>query len=265
MPTLPSEPLPESHHAREVAESFGIDPARYDRARPRYPAALLEAVVPAGSTVLDVGTGTGIVARQLQASGCTVLGVEVDPRMAEFARRDLDVEVSAFETWNPAGRTFDVVVSGQTWHWIDPVAGAAKAAEALRPGGLLAAFWNVGLPPADLAEAFADVYRRVVPESLAARWSSVDPNGYRVLCDRAADGIRQSNAFGEPETRRHDWTHTYTRDEWLDQVPTTGAHTRFPPDDLAAVLTGLGAVIDEAGGSLTVEYATVAVTAVRAE
>ncbi|HWO60871.1 MAG TPA: class I SAM-dependent methyltransferase [Umezawaea sp.] len=259
MPTLPSEP----HQAREVAESFGIDPARYDRARPRYPEALLEAVVAAGSTVLDVGTGTGIVARQLQARECTVLGVEVDPRMAEFARRDLDVEVSAFETWDPAGRTFDAVVSGQTWHWIDPVAGAAKAAECLRPNGLLAAFWNVGQPPPELAEAFAAVYREVVPDSLAARWATVDPNGYEVLCGRAADGIRTSNAFGEPETRRYDWTHTYTRDEWLDQVPTTGAHTRFPPDDLARVLAGLGAVIDAAGGGLTVEYATVVVLARR--
>jgi SAM-dependent methyltransferase len=255
--------VPEAHRAREVAESFGTDPARYDRARPRYPAALLEEVVAAGPTVLDVGTGTGIVARQLQASGCAVLGVEVDPRMAEFARRDLDVEVSPFETWDPAGRTFDAVVSGQTWHWIDPVAGAAKAAESLRPNGLLAVFWNVGQPPPELTEAFADVYRRVVPDSLAARWATVDPNGYSVLCEKAADGIRGSSAFGEPETRRHDWQHTYTRDEWLDQVPTTGAHTRFPPDDLAAVLAGLGAVIDAAGGSLTVQYATVAVLARR--
>lgn len=259
MPILPSRP----HEAREVAESFGIDPARYDRARPRYPDPLVEALTAAGPTVLDVGTGTGIVARQLRAAGCAVLGVEVDPRMAEFARRDLDVEVSAFETWDPAGRTFDAVVSGQTWHWIDPVAGAAKAAEALRPDGLLAVFWNVGQPPPELSRAFADVYRAVVPDSQAARWATVDPDGYSALCDRAADGLRASGAFGEPGRLRFDWSRAYTRDEWLDQVPTTGAHTRFPPDDLARVLDGLGAAIDAAGGVVAVEYATVAVTARR--
>src|SRR5690242_2498239 len=141
MPTLPSEP----HHHRDVAESFGADADRYDRARPRYPDALLKRIVEAapGADVLDVGTGTGIVARQLRERGCRVLGVEVDPRMAEVARRyGVDVEVAAFEAWDAAGRTFDAVVSGQTWHWIDPETGAVQAARALRPGGPLVLFWN---------------------------------------------------------------------------------------------------------------------------
>ena len=51
---------------------------------------------------------------------------------------------------------------------MDPVAGAAKAAEVLRPGGRLAVFWNTGQPPAGLDEAFGEVYRRVLPESLVA-------------------------------------------------------------------------------------------------
>lgn len=42
----------------------------------------------------------------------------------------------------------DAVVAGQAWHWIDPVAGTAKAARVLRPGGMLALFRNVfGFPP----------------------------------------------------------------------------------------------------------------------
>jgi len=83
-----------------------------------------------------------------------VLGIDVDARMAELARRrGVDVELAAFEAWDRAGRTFDAVVSAQTWHWIDPVAGAAKAAETLRPGGRLAVFWNADKPPADLAQA----------------------------------------------------------------------------------------------------------------
>ncbi|MCS7479405.1 methyltransferase domain-containing protein [Umezawaea endophytica] len=265
MPTLPPEDRREAHQAREVAESFGIDPERYDRARPRYPEALVHAVVAAapGPDVLDVGTGTGIAARQFQAAGCTVSGVEVDPRMAEFARRHLDVDVSAFETWNAAGRTFDAVVSGQTWHWIDPVAGAAKAAEVLRPGGLLAVFWNVGQPPPELGAAFAEVYRRVVPDSLAARWASTDPGGYSILSAKATEALRDSGAFAEPELTSYAWERAYTRDEWLDELPTTGAHTRFPPDALAKILAGIGEAVDAAGGGFTMAYTAVAVTAVR--
>jgi predicted RNA methylase len=54
---------------------------------------------------LDVGCGTGIAARQFQAAGYTVLGVEPDTRMAEFARRsEIAVEVATFEAWDSAGR-----------------------------------------------------------------------------------------------------------------------------------------------------------------
>jgi SAM-dependent methyltransferase len=111
-----------------------------------------------GRDVLDVGIGTGVSARAFQTAGCRVLGVEVDSRMAEFARqRGFDVEVARFEDWDAAGRRFDAIIAGMTWHWIDPAAGARKAAGLLRPDGRLAVFWNIGQPPPDLAGAFSDV------------------------------------------------------------------------------------------------------------
>ena len=66
----------------------------------------------------------------------TVLGVDVDARMADHSRASgLEVEVAAFEDWDPGGRIFDVVAAAQTWHWIDPVAGdSQRGAERLRPG-----------------------------------------------------------------------------------------------------------------------------------
>ena len=76
------------HLRRDLAESFGADPERYDRTRPRYPDAMVDRIVAAspGPDVLDVGCGTGIAARQFQAAGCRVLGVDPDARMAERAR-----------------------------------------------------------------------------------------------------------------------------------------------------------------------------------
>jgi len=78
----------DSHEARHLAESFGEDAARYDRARPSYPDALVQRIVAACPElhVLDVGIGTGIAARQFQAADCRILGVEVDSRMADLAR-----------------------------------------------------------------------------------------------------------------------------------------------------------------------------------
>jgi SAM-dependent methyltransferase len=218
-----------------------------------------------GPGVLDVGCGTGIEARQFQAAGCTVLGVEPDERMADFARRSgIEAEVATFEAWDPAGRVFDAVVAGQAWHWVDPVAGAAKAAQVLRPGGRLAAFWHVFQLPAGVAEAFAAVYQRVVPDS-PFNFQSARPalDVYQGMFTKAADGVRGVGGFTDPEQWRYDWKRSYTRDEWLDQMPTQGPLTRIPPDKLAEVLEGTGAAIDAMGGSFTMPYATVAVTAAR--
>jgi len=255
-----------SHQAREMAESFGSDPGRYDRTRPSYPTAMVERVAAAspGPRVLDVGCGTGIAARQFQAAGCQVLGVEVDPRMADFARGSgIEVEVAKFEEWDPAGRTFDAVVSGQTWHWVDPVAGAAKAAQALRPQGRLALFWNVQQPPDGLAEAFSAVYRRLLPGSVFAAQTRPGVDAYSRLVDKAAEGIEADGGFGQAEQWRFDWEQVYTRDEWLDQVPTAGGHSRFPPATLNELLAGLGDAIDREGGSFTMRYVTVVLTAER--
>nr|WP_229879568.1 class I SAM-dependent methyltransferase [Streptomyces echinoruber] len=258
------------HEHRAMAESFGGDAERYDRARPRYPQALVEHVTGAspGRAFLDVGCGTGIAARQFLAAGCTVLGVEPDARMAEVARRlGVDVEVSTFEAWEPAGRRFDAVVSGQAWHWIDPVAGAAKAARVLRPGGVLALFWNVPRLPPAVAGALAEVYARVVPDApfdlrAMADASAVDRYRERIF-GAARDGLRETGRFAAPREWRQDWEYTCTREAWLEQLPTSGALTRLPPDRLAQVLDGAGAAVDALGGSFPLTYATVALTAVR--
>ncbi|WP_026922599.1 class I SAM-dependent methyltransferase [Glycomyces arizonensis] len=271
MTTRPSNQLPEVHRARDAAESFGVDAARYDRTRPTYPAEMIDRLAAAapGRDVLDVGCGTGISSRLLQEAGCRVLGLDVDERMAEFARgKGLEVEVAKFEEWEAKGRTFDAVVAAQTWHWVDPVAGAAKAAEVLRPGGLLATVWNVAQPPLDMSKAFAEASIQVLPPQMAEMFkkSGVEKSaleGYQVMFDNAVRGIREAGGYTEPVEWRTAWEHEYTRDEWLDQLPTGGIYTRLPKPKLDQLLEATGRVIDEAGGAFTVQYTTVAVTAVR--
>ena len=262
----------ESHQARELAESFGSDAERYDRARPRYPGPWWTGSsppAPGPGLCLDVGCGTGIAARQFQAAGCRVLGVDPDARMAELARRrGLEVEVAMFEAWDSGGREFDAVVAGQAWHWVDPVAGAAKAAEVLRPGGRLAVFWNVFQPPPDLAEAFAAVYRRVLPDSPLLRGGADDRglDAYPGLFAKAADGMRQAGAFGDAGAVavRLGPAATPGTNGWTRCRP-SAASGQIPEDGQREICwRAFGAAIDAAGGSFTVQYATVAVAAARA-
>jgi SAM-dependent methyltransferase len=254
----------EPHRLRQVAESFGVDAERYDRARPSYPNSLIQRVIAAspGLEFLDVGCGTGIGARQYRAAGVTVLGVDPDARMADFARQTgIEVEIGKFEAWDPRGRSFDAVVAGQAWHWVDPVVGAGKAAQVLRPHGLLALYWHVFDPPGPVADAFDEVLQRVAPD-VALKNPGLQLQLHNLK--RAVDGIRTVGGFGEPEEWRFEWQRRYTRDEWLDHLPTTGTLTQLRPDELATILDAVGTAIDAAGGGFTMQYVTLAVAATRA-
>lgn len=250
-----------------MAESFGTDAQRYDRARPGYPGELVARVIAGspGREVLDVGTGTGIAARQFQAAGCAVLGVEPDERMAELARaRGLETDVATFEDWQPSGRTFDAVIAAQSWHWVDQLVGAEKAAEVLRPRGRLAVFGHVYEPPAEVAEPFAAALRRVVPDLPFSGRPARNPLAlYEAGYQKVADTIRETGRFEEPELWRFDWERQYTRDQWLELLPTTGGLTRLPRDRTAEILDAVGAAVDSMGGSFTMSYTTLATSAVR--
>ncbi len=253
------------HEDRRRAESFGADAAQYDRARPGYPAALVDdclAGLPAGPpvSVLDVGCGTGIAARLFRERGAAVLGVEIDERMAEVARASgLTVEVGAFETWDRRGRSFDLLTSAQAWHWIDPFEGAVKAAETLAPGGRIGLLWNVGVLPADTSAAFEEVYDRLAPGL----------DDYSVLLgafggqrfEAAQKGLMETGRFFPPELRTYQWEVKYTRAEWLDLLPTHSDHRALPDERLQQLLSSIGDVIDGMGGSFEMGYQAVLITA----
>ena len=78
----------------------------------------------------------------------------------------------------------------------------------------------------------------------------------------AADGMR--DGFAPPEEWRFEWEHEYTRDAWLEQVPTFGGHVTLAPDQRAALLAGIGAAVDAVGGRFVMRYTTLAVAATAA-
>jgi hypothetical protein len=173
--------------------------------------------------------------------------------------------VARFEDWESAGRSFDTLTAAQTWHWIDPSAGAAKAASVLRPGGRIALFWNAFEPPAALRRAFGEVHARILPAApnLWTHEGSI-ADGYARMVAVAATGLDATGAFGPVEEWRFEWDHDYTAESWLDVLPTYGGMgSRLPADQLQAVLDGNAEAIGAAGGSFTMHYTTVAGTTTR--
>jgi SAM-dependent methyltransferase len=258
------------HRDRRRACSFGESAELYDRARPGYPAALIDDLTAeAPREVLDVGCGTGKASRLFLERGCNVLGVEPDPAMAAVARgHGVTVEDGTFEDWDPRGRTFDLVVAGQSWHWVDPVPGLAKVGAVLRPGGRFAAFWNLDSYDAGTKAGLRAVYERVAPELVDG-----STRGGMALALRARErgdddeelaALRASGLFRDCEVRRYAWSQTYPTAVWLDRVSTHSDHRMLPPDRLAALLDALRSALAARGGEITVHFETLTVTATRA-
>ena len=58
-----------------------------------------------------------------------------------------------------------------------------------------------------------------------------------------------------------EWAYAHSTREWTAQVPTHGGANKLPPETLAELVAGIGAAIDDVGGSFRMHYTTVVVTA----
>ncbi|MER5784459.1 class I SAM-dependent methyltransferase [Streptomyces mobaraensis] len=157
---------------------FGEAAEEYDAARPGYPAQLCADVLEFARhgaegrvEALEVGAGTGKATLAFAALGVSVTAIEPDPRMAAvLARHHADrpgitVHPGEFETWDAAGRRFDLLFSAQAWHWVDPEVRWSRARSVLRPGGALALFWNDWyITDEPLRRELVAVHDRFLPE-----------------------------------------------------------------------------------------------------
>ena len=154
-----------SARKREALELFSGLPRRYDQLSaalsfwqdPRWRRALVDAVAPRdGERLLDVATGTGMVAAELLARArCTVVGLDQSPQMLSaarerFARGDSDrvqlVEGQA-EALPFPDESFEALTFTYLLRYVDdPRATMRELVRVVRPGGRIASL-EFGVPP----------------------------------------------------------------------------------------------------------------------
>jgi demethylmenaquinone methyltransferase / 2-methoxy-6-polyprenyl-1,4-benzoquinol methylase len=169
--------LPRRYDLLSAALSFGQDP--------RWRRALVSAVAPApGARVLDVATGTGMVAAELLArADCSVVGIDQSAEMLSAARarfagnERIELLEGQAESLPFADQSFDALTFTYLLRYVDdPRATVGELARVLRPGGRIASL-EFGVPPAPPARAAWRLYTAVglpVLGRLASReWAEV--------------------------------------------------------------------------------------------
>ena len=129
---------------------FGRTASDYSTYRQGFPEDLYELLTElgvrfSGAKAVDLGTGTGTLARGMARRGASVTAIDPSSAMThEAARLDMEWGVSTHYLNTSAEKTglesgsFDLVTSGQSWWWFEHDPALAEAQRILRPGGILA-------------------------------------------------------------------------------------------------------------------------------
>lgn len=253
--------------------SFGRIAESYDSHRPSYHPDLFRWLVShydlsASSCILEVGSGTGKATMDLLGIGSELDLVEPSEEMTRilsskiFGENKVNIFTSDFETIDLGDGGYDLVASGQAWHWVTSGVGSAKASRLLRKGGGLAVFWNrgtisdssVGEPLADLLEGIDQRPRR-------------SPEGYLIYGPQSREEyleeLEASGLFSEVTSLSFTWNEILQGDEAAALMSTLSEIHTLEPQDEARVLTEISEIVSRSPRGVEVTFETLAYVATK--
>ena len=246
----PPEPAGPELHPLAVA-GFGSAAEAYERGRPDYPAAAISALVERlalgpGLVVVDLAAGTGKLTRDLIPTGADVIAVEpIDAMAALLARAAPTAQLlrGTAEAIPMPDDSADVITVAQAFHWFDATRAAAEMARVLRPGGAVAALWNIRRT--DL-EPWSTV------ERITARYRGESPHYSE---DDSWRGALRGAGFGPVEAATFDHYQVVNASTFLDRVMSTSYMASLAGDEAAGARAQLESLIGETE-SVQLRYVT---------
>ncbi|MBM3115776.1 class I SAM-dependent methyltransferase [Jeongeupia naejangsanensis] len=187
-----------------------------------------------GQAIVDVGTGTGTLARGFALRGARVAGIDPAETMLAQARQldgeagvRVDYRVAKAEGTGLPDGEFDVVTAGQCWHWFDRDKAAREAWRLLRRGGMLAIAHFDWLPLAgNVVAATEALILKHNPDWRGAGGNGIHPQAFTDLATAGFVGI-ESFAFDHPVV--------YSHNAWRGRIrASAGIAASLPPEAVAA-------------------------------
>ncbi len=163
-----------------------------------------------GQSVLDLGTGTGVLPRNMYSHGAKWTGVDASEnqiKQAKILSEGMDIAyyaVPAEETDFPDG-SFDVITACQCHWYFDHGILAPKLRRMLKPGGKILFLYMAWLPFEDrIAEASEKLVLKYNPE-----WSGAGETVHPIyVAEEYSDGFRLTDSGEYPLAVR------FTRESW---------------------------------------------------
>ena len=247
------------------ATSFDRNAELYDETRPGYPKELFtdlaaQAGLKSNDPVLELGAGTGRASVPMGEAGYRLTAVEPGPKLTEILSSRLEgfpgatVLNTTFEDADLPSGTYNLVFAAQSYHWLNPETRVERIARVLKPGGYLAAFWNVPSQPDEpIHSAIQACYERFFKEpefrSAPRLWSSPDTSPF-------VHELMESGRFGRPRGSVYEFRVEYNADAYAKLLRTHSDHQMQAPDVLERLLAAIGEAIESHGGFIQIPYSS---------